>query len=292
MRLESVTDFIFVIRGQERPSFPPCHSILIDDEDVVIIDTGCGTDILDRIRHEFDVSYVINSHTHPDHSAGNWTLADKPVWVPKQGFDVSGDMNAIAERFSNPGVADLWCDYMERVWGFRECRPTHSYDESLIFDFGHTRLVPVHSPGHSDDHYCFLEPEAGVLLSFDYDLTSFPWYGHYESSLVQFCESLEHLRALRPRVVVSSHRGVVDGDLEAEFCTYRQVIEDRSRRILRLLDDGKTLDQLVNMKPIYGSFPYMEPVLRFWEGRMIEEHLNQLIREGMVERVGDMYCPV
>ena len=90
-------------------------------------------------------------------------------------------------------------------------------------------------------------------------------------------------------MVVSSHRGIVTADIHAEFERYCRKIDARGEKILSLLDTGKTIGQLVDLAPIYGSFPYMEPLLRFWEAQMISKHLEQLKIDGMVKTRSGLY---
>jgi len=289
MIVETLTDSIYLIRGENISNFPPSYSILIRDEEVVLIDTGCGIDNLKKIKKEYGIDYVINSHSHPDHAAGNWVFEDRPIHVPEEGFDVSGDMAALSEVFSNKELARVTQGYMRDLWGFRNCKPTDSYNERTVFSIGKTTLKPIYTPGHSKDHYCLYEPNERILFSFDYDLTLFPWYGLRESNIPEFKQSVKKLKALSTRMVVSSHRGVITGDIPAEFDRFCQRIDARGEKILSLLDTGKSIRQLVDLAPIYGSFPYMEPLLRFWEAQMIGKHLEQLEAASRVKRRGNFY---
>jgi len=289
MIVEALTDCIYLIKGENISSFPPSYSILVRDEEVVLIDTGCGIENLKKIKKEYGIDYVINSHSHPDHAAGNWVFEGRPIHVPEEGFDISGNIAALSEAFSDEKLAWVTQGYMRDLWGFRDCRPTVSYNERSVFGIGKTTLKPIYTPGHSKDHYCLYEPNERILFSFDYDLTLFPWYGLRESNIPEFKQSVKELKALSPRMVVSSHRGVVTGDIAAEFDRFRQRIDARANKILSLLDTGKTIEQLVDLAPIYGTFPYMEPLLRFWEAQMISKHLEQLAADCRVRREGNFY---
>jgi len=289
MDVERLTDRIALVHGTNEGVFPYSHSILILGEEVVLIDTGCGIENLKRLERKYRIDRVINSHTHPDHSAGNWVLDGTPIHVPEEGLDTSGDAVALGSRFAGAENAAVFREFVGEAMGFRDCRPTGSYGRGTVFDFGGISLHAIHTPGHTVDHYCFFEPNGGILFSFDYDLTPFPWYGHVESSLSEFRESLAKLKALSPKLVVSSHRGIVEEDIEVEFDRYRQRIDRRDEKILSLLESGRTIDQLVELAPIYGSFPYAEPLLRYWEARMIEKHLEQLETEGRVEQRAGLY---
>jgi len=288
-RLETITDNILLVRGKNKGKFPSSHSILILDKEVVLVDTGCGIETLEEITREYDVSYVINSHTHPDHSAGNWLFNDRSIHVPEEGFDTSGNVVALSERFVDKRLAPIWQKFAKEIMGFKNCKPTDIYNSKTIFRFGKIFLRPIYTPGHTKDHYCFFEEREGILFSFDYDLTRFPWYGHRESSIPEFRESVKKLKALCPKVVVSSHRGIITEDIDLEFDNFYRKIDERNEKILSLLENGKTFDQLVDCAPIYGVFPYAKPLLRYWEGQMIKKHLEELRNCSEIGEHGKVY---
>ena len=288
-KLEAITDHIFLVQGKNNGRFPYSHSILILDEDIVLVDTGCGIEPLKKLRKEYDVSYVINSHTHPDHSAGNWMFKDTPIYVPEEGFETSGDLVALSRRFVNKELAQEWRKFVKETMNFKNCKPTNCYNDRTMFKFGKTTFKPIYTPGHTKDHYCFYEPREKLLFSFDYDLTSFPWYGHRESSIPEFRESAKKLKFLSPKIVVSSHRGVSAEDIDAEFDRFYKIFSERAERILSLLGNGKNIDQLVECAPIYGKFSYAESILRYWESEMIKKHLKELETSGKIEKRGKVY---
>ena len=287
-KVEAITDHISLIYGKNNGRFPYSHSILILDKEIILIDTGCGIETLKQLKREYDVSYIINSHTHPDHSAGNWVFNDKPIYVPEEGIDTSGDAVALSERFVNKKLAPVWQKLAKKLMGFKDCSPTDSYNGRTTFNFGKITLEPIHTPGHTKDHYCFIEQRERILFSFDYDLTSFPWYGHSESSIPKFKKSVKKLKALSPKVVVSSHRGIITENIDAEFDQFYKIIDERNEKILSLLESEKTFDQLVECAPIYGGFPYAKSLLRYWEGQMIKKHLEQLEIDGKVKRLKNL----
>jgi glyoxylase-like metal-dependent hydrolase (beta-lactamase superfamily II) len=46
--------------------------LLVEGDVRVLIDTGGGVECLQWLREEPGVEMVISSHSHPDHTAGNW----------------------------------------------------------------------------------------------------------------------------------------------------------------------------------------------------------------------------
>ncbi|MFX1301491.1 MAG: MBL fold metallo-hydrolase, partial [Promethearchaeota archaeon] len=275
-RLEPLTDQIFLLLGENKGRFPRAHSILVQAEENVLIDTGCGIPLLKEIKKEYDISYIINSHTHPDHSAGNWVFKGQRIFVPQEAFNTSGNIIALSHRFVGKELASIWQQFARTVMDLQNCPPTHSYNEKTFFKIGEVVLTPIFTPGHTMDHYGFYYDPQQILFAFDYDLTSFPWYGHQESSLTEFRLSIERLKAFPTKIVVSSHRGVITENIQSEWSRYARRLDERNQYILDLLDSPKTVEQLVDVAPIYRTFPYREQLLRYWERRMIQLHLDEL----------------
>jgi glyoxylase-like metal-dependent hydrolase (beta-lactamase superfamily II) len=288
-RLEPLTDQISLLHGENKGRFPRAHSILVQAEETVLIDTGCGIPLLKAIKNEFDISYIINSHTHPDHSAGNWVFKGQTIFVPQEAFNTSGNIVALSHRFVGEELTSIWQQFARTEMDFQDCPPTHSYTEDTPFQIDEIVLSPIFTPGHTMDHYCFYYEPQQILFAFDYDLTSFPWYGHRESSLTEFRQSIERLKALPTKLVVSSHRGVITENIQSEWNRYAQRLDERNQNILDLLDSPKTVAQLVDAAPIYRKFPYQEPLLRYWEEKMIQLHFNELEKAEKVQQKKEQY---
>ena len=288
-KLEAIAKRIFLVQGNNKGRFPYSHSILILGKENTLVDTGCGIETLRRLTKEYEIDHVINSHTHPDHSAGNWVLQGARIFVPDEGFETSGDLVALSRRFVDEELAHEWREFIQDTMDFKNCKPSDRYNSETVFKFGKTTLKPIYTPGHTKDHYCFFEPKERILFSFDYDLTSFPWYGHRESSIPEFKESTNKLKLLSPKTVISSHKGIITENINAEFNEYLRIFEERNEKILSLLGDGKTIDQLVEYAPIYREFPYAKPILRYWESEMIKKHLKELRISSRIEKHENLY---
>jgi glyoxylase-like metal-dependent hydrolase (beta-lactamase superfamily II) len=294
--LTRISNGLLLVHGENEGRFPYSHSAIIEGPKgrAVLLDTGCGIGILKELKKKLRFDYIINSHTHPDHSAGNWVFKDDvgAIYVPRESYDTAGNMIALSERLAEQGsLAEYWRDFVTKAMGFKDCKPTHSYDSKSSFDFGEVTLQPIYTPGHTIDHYCFYEPNMRVLFSFDYDLTSFgPWYGHRESSIDEFKKSIAQLKELSVEVLVSGHRGIITKDIKKQLDEFNSKFSVRDEKIVTLLrNECRTINQLVDKAPIYGKFAYAEPLLRYWEGNMIRKHLQQLIRHGIIVKVGEEY---
>ena len=294
MELYAVTDNISVVIGENKGRFPKSHAILIRGDQTALIDTGCGIDILKKVRDAFPIDLLINSHSHPDHSAGNWLFTDVPLYGPIQSAATHGRIRPLSERFGEPGpLARSWIRFVASSLDFRDRPPTHFFGEGDRFDFGRVTLEAVYTPGHTIDHYCFFEPARKILFGFDMDLTPFgPWYGHRESDLADLRHSIRRIRDLKPEIVVSSHREVIRENVQDAIDRFEGVLARREQILLAFLKKPAAFADLVRARPFYGRYPYAPDLLEYWEGRMIEKHLAELCARGTVHRVGDGYRAV
>jgi glyoxylase-like metal-dependent hydrolase (beta-lactamase superfamily II) len=288
--MSTTVDFVEIVPGlslvpgENNGRFPFAHSFLAEGTTRALIDTGCGARVLDELRRERPMDMVIASHSHPDHTALNWQFDGTPVHAPQYAADTFGRFDLLGERFTEPGeLASEWRKYASTVMHFKTALPTHTFADGDVFDFGKVSLVAIHTPGHTVDHTCFFEPTHGVLLSFDIDLTSFgPWYAHRESDIAAFETSIRKVMALQPRVIASSHKGIIADDIPARLQRYLDVFDARDRILLDLLPRAQTLDDLVSLSPFYQGYPYAAPLLRYWEEQMIRKHLARLDARGLL----------
>jgi glyoxylase-like metal-dependent hydrolase (beta-lactamase superfamily II) len=282
--LYSLTEIIpglYMLPGEEEGRFPYSHSFLIEGDTWALVDTGAGIQRLRRLREALGpvLDLVIVSHSHPDHTAGDWLFAGLPLYAPRSGAGSLGRLEALSERFVEPGpLACSWLRFIRQHMSFQDAPPTHTFDDGHTFDLGNgIELVAVHTPGHTADHTCFFEPTHGVLLSFDIDLTTFgPWYGHRESDIAQFKDSIRRVMELDPRVIVSSHKGIIRDDIQEHLARFMAVFDWREARIRELLKAGYSTQDIVDLSPIYGGRPYMPDIMLYWEEQMVCKHIEVL----------------
>lgn len=63
--ITEIRDSLFFL---ESLKFPNSNSLLILDEEIVLVDTGSNREILEKIKE--DIDRVINTHYHVDHKLG------------------------------------------------------------------------------------------------------------------------------------------------------------------------------------------------------------------------------
>ena len=288
--LKQVTENIYLVEGKSNGRFPFCHSVLIRDRITVLIETGCGREILKEIEREFSPDMVIYSHAHPDHCAGSSMFPAERLWGPVESRETTGNIRRMAERFVKQGIRGDWISFMTEVAELRDFNVGNYFEHDHVFDFGDTVMEAIHAPGHTDDHYCFYFPHEKIMLTTDIDLTSFgPWYGNPESSIDSFIESIERVKSYDIKTVVSSHLGVIRNGIEEGFDRFLDVFRERDEVILGFLSSSRSIEDFVEQALIYQKYPYRPSILRFFEAQMIDKHLKRLVSKGLVEMKDGRY---
>ena len=125
-----------------------------------MVDTGCAYTVQELVASlkADHVDYIVNTHSHEDHIAGNAALQNI------YGIDV------FAHHLALPVIADPRRKqplhfYQRLMWGYPE-----SSRGKVIGEFVETsnhRFEVIHTPGHSQDHISLYEPKEGWLFSGD-----------------------------------------------------------------------------------------------------------------------------
>ncbi|MBW1897583.1 MAG: MBL fold metallo-hydrolase [Deltaproteobacteria bacterium] len=153
-------------------------------------------------------------------------------------------------------------------------------------DLGGITLETVLTPGHSPGHLSFYIPEHGLLFSGDVDLTPFgPFYGHDFADLGDFIDSIDRLRNLDARMVVTGHSGPFTENLKKRFDNYEAVIYEREREILKYLDRPRALEFFHGRNIVYRKYyendPYID-LTKWIELVHVEKHLHYLAKTDRV----------
>ena len=291
MELIPIHPGMFLVPAANEGRFPYAHAVLVDSDVVCLIDAGCGLHALEQIQDIATPDFILVSHAHPDHTSGCWMFENVPLHAPAMSAKYLGQLDRIADRYAEPGaLAETYKSYVQGSMGFETCVPTHTYEAGAGFELGQSRIVAVHAPGHTDDHMCFFDTASGILLSGDIDLTLFgPFYGNRESDIGQLLDTIQNLMDLEPRIVVSSHLGVIKDDIQGRFQRYRDVITMRHGAIAELVRRERSLAELVELSPIYRTRPVAPALTRYWEEQMIQKHLDLLVLEGRIQRTAKGY---
>ena len=231
----------------------------------ILLDTGEGRPeylpVLARaIERAGDVRVqeIVLTHGHPDHIGGAASV-----------IEAYGDLRV-----------------SKRPWAAMDERHEVSIsaiDEGDVIETEGATLRALHTPGHAEDHLCFLLEEERSLFSGDNVLgvgtTVIPPHG---GDLLDYMASLERALAEEPTAIYPAH-GPKIPDGAAKIREYIAHRLEREEQIVDALRAGLAEIAAI-VKRVYAAYP---EALHAPAAATVSTHLIKLEREGRVAREGD-----
>lgn len=174
-----------------------------------------------------------------------------------------------------PALQARWPDVAVRTF------PAQGLESDHPIAAGDTLLRAIHTPGHSPDHYCFLDETTHDLYCGDLarigGTVVIP--ASAGGSLAQYLTSLHRVLSLAPRRLLPGHGPIVD-DPAALIHHYLDHRRQREEQILAALAGGCTAVPQV-VERVYGL---IGAVLLRGANETVLAHLQKLEEEGQVVR--------
>lgn len=210
--------------------------ILEDGDGVAVVDPGLpGEDSWKALVHRLgaagykvsNVHSIVVTHSHYDHYGGAYRLVEEsgariighPQLHIRTSFDIDDDLEMLdvddeapdPARDSRYGHWTPWGTWSEppeeviRHWqslGIDQASLTAPRAELALGDEHSVMLarrewVAVHTPGHTADHLCLYDPEAGLMITGDHVLPTITphisGYSHADDPLQRFFDSLNRM---------------------------------------------------------------------------------------------------
>ncbi|MEM7411925.1 MAG: MBL fold metallo-hydrolase [Myxococcota bacterium] len=261
------SDRVTVALGQNPNMFtgPGTNTYLVGTgSERILIDTGSGVaeylPVLERALADCGcrIQEIVLTHGHPDHIGG---VADvhqshgalRVSKRPHDGFDAPYDFAITA------------------------------IDDGDVVETEGATLRALHTPGHAEDHLCFVLEEERSLFSGDNVLgvgtTVIPSQG---GDLLDYMQSLERLLGEGPTAIYPAHGPKIpDG-----VAKVREYIDHRNQREDQILDAmAAGLDDIpAIVARVYAAYP---EAFHVPARSSVASHLLKLEREGRVSREGD-----
>ncbi len=281
-------------------NFPACNSLLIEDRQTAIIDSGLGSKWLKKLFAEKNIDILINSHTHPDHVAGNGLitrLSGVEIYAPYQerGYNLSIEKMKKGLGVKGSAIEGTWDILVKDQIGFQEIEKETTFNDTHIFDLGDVQLEAIHIPGHSPGHFGFLIRKYGIFFASDIGLDLFgPWYGYANSDLNQYIPSIHKIKGLDIERTVSSHADQLIDDINKGLDRCIRIIDRRDNQILEKINQGvRDIKKLVGSGIIYKNLSskiMSSNFISFFDENMIKKHIKILISAGEVDK--ENFMPV
>lgn len=241
---------------------PGTNTYLIGTRDIAVIDPGSDDPVhLDAILKACDgrLKWVLVTHTHPDHSPGAKALHEAT------GAELIG--NLIEDEDQDPSF-----------------RPHRSFCHDDVFVTDEFTLRALLTPGHVENHICYLLEQEKLLFSGDHLMEGWtvviiPPHG----DMKDYLDSLDLLLNYSLDAIAPGHGKLIFDPVREinAVARHRLMREAKAVRVLSAVKHG-TLDTLT--APVYDDVdPARHRIARY----SLWAHLLKLQRDGRVQERAD-----
>jgi len=289
---------IYVVVGGP---FPKCNTLVVQSGEIVVVDPGCSVEALRSLLAKLglelrDIDTIVLSHIHPDHIThavrlnriSKCRIAANEITAPL--FNDKEEMKRFLGFHQGHPIRRLWEDMVnERMHGaLDDGRVDEVLSDGDRIALDNLTLKMILTPGHLPDHMCVEIVEPRYLFGADIDCTPFgPFYGHPNSSIESFKETVRKLQESDYRCLISGHlEKPAIQNYKAALEEYMMHFDAREEKVLRAVRSGATSVNEIMVNPIiYPSLS--SPVMLQFERWMIEHHLKSLVSHGKLAETGE-----
>jgi len=127
------------------------------------------------------------------------------------------------------------------------------------FALGNTTLRMLYTPGHLPDHMCIEILEPNVVYGSDIDLTEFgPFYGHPNSSIPDFKESIIKLQHRNYEALISGHlRDPIVRNYKTALSAYMRQFDIREDMVYTAIIEGANSIPTITQNPIIYLYQFV-----------------------------------
>ncbi|MEX3008003.1 MBL fold metallo-hydrolase [Hoeflea sp. TYP-13] len=256
-------------------TFHGTNSYIVGKDSVAVIDPGpeieSHYEALTSALKGRDVSHILVSHTHKDHSPlAHRLAADTGALIVAEGEHRSARPLFVGEV--NPLKESSDVDFM----------PDIEAEDGMVIDGDGWSLRVIHTPGHTANHAVFALEGKDIVFSADHVMV---WATSIvappDGSMSDYMASLDKMLEREDRCYFPGHGGTVD-EPEKFVRALRTHRKMRERAVLDRLKKGdRNIPDMV--KVIYRD---TDPRLHRAAGLSLLAHLEDLVTRGRVETDG------
>lgn len=284
---------IFFIKGKNNARYPYSNSLLIGDH---LIDTGISPNHLRKLKRTFPIKHVFLSHWHEDHISGNYLLKNVKFYCHSNDKLPIENVEKMIPLYNvrNTPIEDELKSLI-KLLRMHNIKIDTTVEDNDIFDIGdQLKLKVLFTPGHTAGHCAFYELNSKIAFLGDIDLTRHPYYGNLDASLIEFEESIAKIKSLDLNIVVTGHRGIIEGknQINEEIESYKSILQERDDRILAFFSERSRpikLKEFKNNNIIYRKYSSFKDFEVIAELLMVEKHLEKFLSRGLISKKEDGY---
>ncbi len=185
------------------------------------------------------IDFAINTHWHFDHADGNQVLGPEGTWLVAQAHSramMQGDhrVNMVNAYYDQKAYAD-------------EALPVITFNHAMQFHFNDQTIDLIHvgSAHTTGDAAVYFREHNAVHMGDVYNQATYPFIdvdnGGSLEGVINFCQQVL-ARLDKDSLVIPGHGEVVDYQT---FQAYLAMLNTLKGRLLALIDDGATLEQVM-----------------------------------------------
>jgi hydroxyacylglutathione hydrolase len=283
---------VWFIPGENNGKYPYCHSIYIDGAGV-LVDPASDRKRLVQLRDNPGVKSVWLSHWHEDHFMHLDLFDDVPLYISEPDAPPLSDLELFLDSYGMDDQDDrrYWQSLLKKDFHFHPRQPYKFLQDESIIDLGPVSVKVIATPGHTPGHLSFFFREPELLFLGDYDLSRFgPWYGDVNSSIEATISSVKLLRKIPAKTWLASHETGIFEETPGEIWDqYLNVIAERENKLLDLLDEPQSLEDIIDAWIIYGKPKEPKAFFEFGERVHMKKHIEKLMNQGVVAMEKEKY---